>query len=119
VGYAVAQRGSSIACERTWQLSAQGPLLAVTGRDNARSTSSSIKVQGDRSMRMRYLNPNSALIVSGAASGAGCPCPDVASTWGTRVSQGALANTCRVAPCDAMRTCVWLKMILTIVTISG
>ena len=53
-----------------WQMSAQGSLLAATGRDNERSTRSQIKVQGDRSLRFRYLNPNLALLVSGAKGGA-------------------------------------------------
>lgn len=55
---------------QTWRLSAHAPLLAVETAAAGASTRSRVKVQGDRTMRLRHLNPNLALLVSGASNGA-------------------------------------------------
>lgn len=55
---------------QTWRLSAHAPLLAVETAAAGGGTHSRVKVQGDRSMRFRFLNPHLALLVSGASTGA-------------------------------------------------
>jgi hypothetical protein len=52
---------------KTWSVTIPGEVLALQPRTPSPATAH-IKVQGDRSMRFRYLNPNMVLIVSGATS---------------------------------------------------
>jgi hypothetical protein len=72
VGYKALPEASEAGVSKAtqvWQISAQGTLLAAETRADVSSTTSRVKVQGDRSMRIRYLNPNTVLFVSGAATG--------------------------------------------------
>ena len=66
---ALADDGPPVA-RQTWMLTADSQILALEKYDRGAQMQSHVKVQGDRSMRFRVLNPNLALVVSGAADGA-------------------------------------------------
>lgn len=53
-----------------WSLALPGALLAVQPHEGRTSLSHHVKVLGDRSMKFKYLNPNSALLVSDSSAGA-------------------------------------------------
>lgn len=53
-----------------WALAFPDPLIAVQRHEAPRALPHHVKVQGDHSMRFRYLNPNLALLVTGTPDGA-------------------------------------------------
>jgi len=61
--------GAPATAARAWALALPQPLLAVAARDPAEPSHSSVKVLGDRSIKYRYLNPNTLVVVSGLAPG--------------------------------------------------
>ncbi|KAF5841245.1 hypothetical protein DUNSADRAFT_13699 [Dunaliella salina] len=61
--------GAPIHAVRTWSLAFPQPLLAVAARDPKEPTHSSVKVLGDRSIKYRYLNLNTMVVVTGLAPG--------------------------------------------------
>ncbi|MEW5302534.1 MAG: hypothetical protein WDW36_005311 [Sanguina aurantia] len=61
--------GSSIPSAMTWRLSLPDPVLGLAARNPAENIQTSVKVLGDRSIKYRYLNPNTLLLVTGSGGG--------------------------------------------------
>jgi hypothetical protein len=68
-GYSVGMIGvnGQAPLSKIWSVTVPGEVLALQPRTPSPATAH-VKVQGDRSMRFRYLNPNMVLIVSGTTS---------------------------------------------------
>lgn len=70
MGYQSHSSSDGVVLTQQWHVQLPAPILVAQHRDNERSTTAAVKVQGNRSMRMRHLSPNMALFVAGPASSA-------------------------------------------------
>ncbi|GMH35035.1 hypothetical protein BSKO_02903 [Bryopsis sp. KO-2023] len=52
-----------------WTLAFHSPILAALSRDPSDAVHSHVKVLGDRTLKFKYLNPNTVMIASGLADG--------------------------------------------------